>query len=47
MSEIMAVVDAAKAYAQQMRRWIVLPLHSALSVEEQDKASAVPTFLLE
>ncbi|XP_035824394.1 probable ATP-dependent RNA helicase DHX34 isoform X2 [Aplysia californica] len=37
MSEIMAVVEAARAYAQQMKRWIVLPLHSALSVEEQDK----------
>ncbi|GFS00064.1 pre-mRNA-splicing factor ATP-dependent RNA helicase DHX15, partial [Elysia marginata] len=37
MSEIMSVVEAAKAYAQQMKRWIVLPLHSALSVEEQDK----------
>ena len=33
----MSVVEAAKAYAQQMKRWIVLPLHSALSVEEQDK----------
>ena len=31
------MVEAAKAYAQQMKRWIVLPLHSALSVEEQDK----------
>lgn len=37
MSEIMAVVEAAKAYAQKTKRWIVLPLHSALSIEEQDK----------
>ena len=37
MSEIMSVVEAARGYAQQMKRWIVLPLHSALSVEEQDK----------
>ncbi|CAL1528445.1 unnamed protein product [Lymnaea stagnalis] len=37
MSEIMAVVEAAKAYALQMKQWIVLPLHSALSIEEQDK----------
>ena len=37
MSEISAVVDAAREYAQRTRRWIVLPLHSSLSVEEQDK----------
>jgi HrpA-like RNA helicase len=37
MSEISAVVDAAEEYAQQTQRWIILPLHSALSIEEQDK----------
>ncbi|XP_064608809.1 probable ATP-dependent RNA helicase DHX34 [Liolophura sinensis] len=37
MSEIMAVVDAARMYAQKTKRWIVLPLHSALSIAEQDK----------
>ncbi|XP_032240622.2 probable ATP-dependent RNA helicase DHX34 isoform X1 [Nematostella vectensis] len=37
MSEISAVVDAAREYAQRTRRWIVLPLHSSLSVDEQDK----------
>ena len=37
MSEISAVVDAAREYAQRTRRWIILPLHSSLSVEEQDK----------
>lgn len=37
MSEISAVLDAAEEYAQQTQRWIVLPLHSALSIEEQDK----------
>lgn len=37
MSEIMAVVEAAKIYAQNTKRWIVLPLHSALSITEQDK----------
>ncbi|KAK3727046.1 hypothetical protein QZH41_012547, partial [Actinostola sp. cb2023] len=37
MSEIAAVVEAAKEYAQKTRRWIILPLHSSLSVEEQDK----------
>lgn len=39
MSEIMAVVEAAKAYAQQTKRWIVLPLHGTLSVDEQDKVN--------
>lgn len=37
MAEITTVVAAAKEYAQQSRRWIILPLHSSLSVEEQDK----------
>ena len=37
LSEISAVVDAAREYAQRTRRWVVLPLHSSLSVEEQDK----------
>ena len=37
MSEIMSVVEAAKTYAQKTKRWIILPLHSALSIEEQDK----------
>lgn len=37
MSDIMAVVEAAKEYAQKVKSWIVLPLHSALSIAEQDK----------
>ena len=37
MSEISSVVDAAKEYALRTKRWIVLPLHSTLSVEEQEK----------
>lgn len=37
MSEIMAVVEAAKMYAQNTKRWIVMPLHGTLSVDEQDK----------
>ena len=40
-SEIMAVVEAAKQYAQQTGRWIILPLHSALSIEQQDKVFCV------
>ena len=39
MAEIMAVVEAAKMYAHKTQRWIVLPLHSALSVAQQDKVS--------
>jgi len=37
MSEISSVVDAAKEYALRTKRWIILPLHSTLSVEEQEK----------
>ena len=39
MKEIMSVVDAAKGYAQKTKRWIILPLHSSLSVAEQDKVN--------
>ncbi|KZC06163.1 putative ATP-dependent RNA helicase DHX34, partial [Dufourea novaeangliae] len=37
MSEITAVVDAAKEYSQKKNNWIILPLHSTLSISEQDK----------
>eukprot|EP00795_Rhopilema_esculentum_P012353 gene12353-3006_t len=37
MAEIEAVVDAASEYAQKTKRWIILPLHSSLSIEDQDK----------
>ena len=37
MSEIAVVVDAAREYAMRTKSWIVLPLHSTLSIEEQDK----------
>ena len=39
MAEIAAVVEAAKDYAQKTKRWIILPSHSSLSIEEQDKVS--------
>ncbi|PVD20242.1 hypothetical protein C0Q70_20738 [Pomacea canaliculata] len=42
MTEIMTVVEAARMYSQQVKRWIVLPLHSALSVEEQEKVFDYP-----
>lgn len=41
MSEIAAVVDAAKEYAVRTKSWIVLPLHSTLSIDEQDKVFLV------
>ena len=37
MNEIASVVEAAKEYALRTKRWIVLPLHSTLSIEEQEK----------
>ncbi|KAI4488134.1 hypothetical protein M0804_004982 [Polistes exclamans] len=37
MKEITAVVDAAKEYSVKKNNWIVLPLHSSLSIADQDK----------
>ncbi|XP_019065596.1 probable ATP-dependent RNA helicase DHX34 [Fukomys damarensis] len=37
MAEISAVLEAAQPYASHTQRWVVLPLHSALSMAEQDK----------
>ncbi|KAM5236410.1 putative ATP-dependent RNA helicase DHX34 [Ctenodactylus gundi] len=37
MAEINAVLEAAQTYASHTQRWVVLPLHSALSVADQDK----------
>lgn len=37
MNEIASLMEEAKHYAMQTQRWIVLPLHSALSIEEQDR----------
>ena len=37
MAEIQTVMEATQTYAQETQRWIILPLHSALSLEEQDK----------
>lgn len=41
LSEIMAVVEAAQIYAQNTKRWIILPLHGTLSVDEQDKVNYI------
>ncbi|XP_048646597.1 probable ATP-dependent RNA helicase DHX34 isoform X2 [Marmota marmota marmota] len=37
MAEISIVLEAAQTYANHTQRWVVLPLHSALSVADQDK----------
>lgn len=37
LNEITTVVDAAKEYAEKNSNWIVLPLHSTLSIADQDK----------
>ncbi|XP_013379582.1 probable ATP-dependent RNA helicase DHX34, partial [Lingula anatina] len=42
MAEIMTLVEAANMFAQKSKRWIVLPLHSALSISEQDKVFDYP-----
>ncbi|MCL4128290.1 UNVERIFIED_CONTAM: hypothetical protein GTU68_060897, partial [Idotea baltica] len=42
MKEITTVMDAAKIYAQQSNKWVILQLHSSLSVSEQEKVFDVP-----
>jgi len=44
ISEITAVVDAAKEYSIKKNNWIVLPLHSTLSIIEQDKVYFFPRY---
>jgi len=41
LKEITTVADVLHVYAQQTERWIVLQLHSTLSIEEQDKVTNV------
>uniref|UniRef100_A0A452H9F0 Uncharacterized protein n=1 Tax=Gopherus agassizii TaxID=38772 RepID=A0A452H9F0_9SAUR len=42
VAEIGAVLEAAQAYATHTQRWVVLPLHSTLSLAEQDKVFDMP-----
>ncbi|KAH0631464.1 hypothetical protein JD844_005796 [Phrynosoma platyrhinos] len=42
VAEIGAVMEAAQTYATHTQRWVILPLHSTLSVAEQDKVFDVP-----
>ena len=37
LSDIQSLCDAAKEYAAESKRWVILPLHSTLSIEDQDK----------
>ncbi|KAG5680272.1 hypothetical protein PVAND_009791 [Polypedilum vanderplanki] len=37
LNEIQSVVDAAKEYNREKQNWIILPLHSSLSMQDQDK----------
>ncbi|KAJ8981976.1 hypothetical protein NQ317_002150 [Molorchus minor] len=40
-SEISTLADAVTEYSQHKKNWIVLPLHSTLSLEEQDKVFSI------
>jgi len=42
LSDIQTIYEAAKEYAAETKRWIILPLHSTLSIEEQDKVFDIP-----
>lgn len=35
-------MEACKAYAEQTKRWVVLPLHSALPASSQEKIFHTP-----
>ncbi|XP_063627218.1 probable ATP-dependent RNA helicase DHX34 isoform X1 [Cydia splendana] len=42
VQEITAICDAAQQYTEKTKKWIVLPLHSGLSIAEQDKVFDYP-----
>ena len=42
ISECVVISQSISPFVCQMKRWIVLPLHSALSVEEQEKVFDYP-----
>uniref|UniRef100_A0A8C8VQS8 DExH-box helicase 34 n=1 Tax=Pelusios castaneus TaxID=367368 RepID=A0A8C8VQS8_9SAUR len=42
VAEIGSVLEAAQTYATHTQRWVVLPLHSTLSIAEQDKVFDMP-----
>ncbi|XP_031621594.1 probable ATP-dependent RNA helicase DHX34 [Contarinia nasturtii] len=42
LTEITTIVDAATEYAEKNKNWIILPLHSSLSISDQDKVFDYP-----
>ena len=42
LSDIQTLNEAAKEYAAESKRWIILPLHSTLSIEDQEKVFDIP-----
>lgn len=42
IQEIMSLAEALKEYADHKKNWVILPLHSTLSVDEQDKVFDIP-----
>jgi HrpA-like RNA helicase len=42
MSDIQTVHDVTKQYALETKRWIILPLHSTLSIDDQERVFDVP-----
>lgn len=40
MAEISTIQEACQVYATHTSRWIVLPLHSTLSLAQQDKVQS-------
>ncbi|XP_045450115.1 probable ATP-dependent RNA helicase DHX34 [Melitaea cinxia] len=42
VQEITTICDAAQQYAEKTKKWIILPLHSGLSLTEQDKVFDYP-----
>jgi HrpA-like RNA helicase len=39
MSDIQRIYEAAKEYASETKRWIILQLHSSLGIDEQEKVN--------
>ena len=42
LNEIGTVAEALREYAAKTRRWVVLPLHSSLSADDQDRVFDLP-----
>lgn len=42
LNEITTIVDAATEYSEKKNNWIILPLHSSLSIADQDKVFDYP-----